>query len=85
MERQRTEWIENRQREIEQKIAPLPNAKQRERLREKNRKRLKRVRKSLMPTLKMRAKLHNGNPTTKMQKRIGLPLNGCLDLQKDLI
>ena len=38
MERQRTEWIENRQREIEQKIAPLPNAKQREQLREKEQK-----------------------------------------------
>ena len=38
LERQRTEWIENRQREIEQKIAPLPNAKQREQLREKEQK-----------------------------------------------
>ena len=38
LERQRTEWIENRQREIEQKIAPLPNAEQREQLQEKEQK-----------------------------------------------
>ena len=38
LERQRTEWIENRQAEIEAKIAPLPNPEQREQLREKEQK-----------------------------------------------
>ncbi|MCG8626642.1 MAG: hypothetical protein MJE68_32160, partial [Proteobacteria bacterium] len=38
LERQRTEWIENRQAEIESKIAPLPNPKQREQMREKEQK-----------------------------------------------
>ncbi len=38
LERLRTEWIENRQTEIEAKIAPLPNSEQREQLREKEQK-----------------------------------------------
>ena len=38
LERQRTEWIKNRQAEIESKIAPLPNPKQREQMREKEQK-----------------------------------------------
>jgi len=38
LEQQRTEWIENRQTEIESKIAPLPNPEQREQLREKEQK-----------------------------------------------
>ena len=43
LERQRTEWIENRQVEIESKIAPLPNPEQREQLREKEQKAFKRL------------------------------------------
>ncbi len=35
LERQRTEWIENRQREIDQKVNQLPTAELREQLREK--------------------------------------------------
>ena len=38
LKRQRTEWIENRQTEIESKIAPLRNPQQREQLREKEQK-----------------------------------------------
>ena len=38
LKRQRTEWIEIQQREIERKIAPLPNPQQREQLREKEQK-----------------------------------------------
>ena len=38
LERQRTEWIENRQAEIESKIASLRNPEQREQLREKEQK-----------------------------------------------
>ena len=38
LEQQRTEWIENRQTEIESKIAPLPNPEQRKQLREKEQK-----------------------------------------------
>ena len=38
LERQRTEWIEIQQQEIEQKIAQLPNPEQRKQLREKEQK-----------------------------------------------
>ncbi|MYK43431.1 MAG: hypothetical protein F4039_05020 [Gammaproteobacteria bacterium] len=38
LERQRTEWIENRQREIDQKVNQLPTAELREQLREKEQK-----------------------------------------------
>ena len=38
LERQRTEWIENRQREIERKIASLRNSEQRKQVREKEQK-----------------------------------------------
>ena len=38
LERQRTEWVENRQAEIEAKIESLPNPEQREQLREKEQK-----------------------------------------------
>ncbi len=38
LERQRTEWIESRQREIDQKVNQLPTAKLREQLREKEQK-----------------------------------------------
>ena len=43
LERQRTEWIENRRSEIESKIAPLPNPKQREQMREKEQKTYKKL------------------------------------------
>ena len=43
LEWQRTEWIENRQAEIESKIAPLPNPKQREQMREKEQKAYKKL------------------------------------------
>ena len=43
LERQRTEWIENRQAEIESKIASLPTSEQREQIREKEQKAYERV------------------------------------------
>ena len=43
LEQQRTEWTKNRQTEIESKIAPLPNAKQREQMREKEQKAYKKL------------------------------------------
>ena len=63
LEKLRVRWIEGQQREIERKIAQLPTPKQRQQPpRKRSRKRTTDVRKNLMRTLRMPAKIASWKP-----------------------
>ena len=72
LESQRTKWMESQEREIERRVAQLPNPEHRKQLLEEEQKAYKLRKKNLIPTLKMLVKSLAGNPTTRMQRRIGL-------------
>ena len=85
LELQRAKWVERQQQEIEQKIVQLRNPEQRKQLREKKEKEYKGRKKKFDTNFEDARKSLNGNPMTKMQRRIGSIPNGCSISRVDLI
>ena len=75
---QKEEWAARQQRDIDEKIARIPNPKDREKLREDELKKYSmRVKNALTPVLKPRGKSPTGNRTTKTPKLTGLIPSIC--------
>ena len=78
LEDQKEKWVERQQRKIERKILNFPTQNTVSSCWQRNNKHMRSVRRNSISALKMPAKSLVGNPTTRIQVRIGLIQNGCL-------
>ena len=78
LEDQKEKWVERQQRKIERKIAQLPNPKHREQLLAEEQQAYEERKKKFDLSFEDARKSLVGNPTTRIQVRIGLIQNGCL-------